>query len=446
MRKLLGRAASSRYLRDALSLSAGTAVAQAVVLAASPLLTRLYTPAHFGLFAFYVAAGSIIALFATGRLELALPLEARRSGALRLASALSWLAIAVCAALTLAACAFGPLIGGWLDLGERTALLPLLPMGALPLALYQVQRYWQVRNGGFRRLAGAMIVRATVSVAIASAIAVWSNDMLWGLVGLILAQFAADWCNLAMAMRGNGRRFWQIMAQPRPFRFRHSLHRHRHNAATLFASQLFSMVSLQTPIYLIGAMFGAAALGFYALADRAIAAPATLLSNALGDVFRQRAAAQWRAEGRFDRLFIQVALLAALLGLVPYGVCVLWGPWLFQLVFGGDWQTAGEVAQITAIAWYAVFVSGAVDKGALIVADHRYIMCWHIGRNVGEIGIAAAAYSCGAGMFAYLWAMAGWRTLFYALDFVIEYRFARTGRPLFSTNAAPSASARETTL
>lgn len=430
MTGLFARLAASRYLRDALALSAGTAVAQALLLAASPLLTRLYTPEHFGLFAFYVAAGSIIALFATGRLELALPLESRRAGALRLLSALTWLAIATCLVLTVLALAVGPLLGAWFGLGDRTALLPLLPLGALPLALYRAQRYWQIRNGGFRHLAVAVIVRAAVSVAIAAAIAIWSNDMLWGLVGLIVAQFAADWVNLAMALRGNSRRFWRVLPRLRPRRAWQALHRHRRNGATLFASQLFSMISLQTPIYLIGTVFGGAALGFYALAERVIAAPATLLSNALGDVFRQRAAAQWREQGRFDGLFIRVALLAALLGLVPYGICIVWGPDLFELAFGAQWRTAGEMVQVTAIAWYAVFVSGAVDKGALIVGDHRYIMAWHVSRNVGEIGIAALSFAVRADLFTYLWGMTAWRTAFYASDMAFEYYFARTGRPL----------------
>ena len=49
----------------------GIAISQAIPIAISPILTRLFTPNDFGIFALYLSIVSIISIVATGRYELA---------------------------------------------------------------------------------------------------------------------------------------------------------------------------------------------------------------------------------------------------------------------------------------------------------------------------------------------------------------------------------------
>ena len=64
----------SDFVRHVVTLMTGTAVAQAIPIAMSPILTRIYTPEDFGLFALYMSTSALLAEVATGRYELAIML------------------------------------------------------------------------------------------------------------------------------------------------------------------------------------------------------------------------------------------------------------------------------------------------------------------------------------------------------------------------------------
>ena len=69
IRKLVPK---SKFSKNVITLITGTALAQAVPIAITPILTRLYTPEDFGVFAVYMALSSILVVLVTGRYELAI--------------------------------------------------------------------------------------------------------------------------------------------------------------------------------------------------------------------------------------------------------------------------------------------------------------------------------------------------------------------------------------
>jgi O-antigen/teichoic acid export membrane protein len=59
----------SEFSRNVLTLMTGTTIAQAIPIAISPILTRIYTPEDFGMFALYMSTASLFSVIATGRYE-----------------------------------------------------------------------------------------------------------------------------------------------------------------------------------------------------------------------------------------------------------------------------------------------------------------------------------------------------------------------------------------
>ena len=62
----------SSYARNVITLMTGTGLAQAIPIAISPILTRLYSPEDFGTFGLYMAIVTIASVLVTGRYELAI--------------------------------------------------------------------------------------------------------------------------------------------------------------------------------------------------------------------------------------------------------------------------------------------------------------------------------------------------------------------------------------
>jgi len=64
----------SEFSRNVLTLMTGTTIAQAIPIAISPILTRIYTPKDFGVFVLYMLIASVVAVIATGSYEHAIML------------------------------------------------------------------------------------------------------------------------------------------------------------------------------------------------------------------------------------------------------------------------------------------------------------------------------------------------------------------------------------
>ena len=74
----------SEFSRNVLTLMTGTTIAQAIPIAISPILTRIYTPEDFGVFALFLAIISILGVVISARYEFAIILPRKDEDALHL--------------------------------------------------------------------------------------------------------------------------------------------------------------------------------------------------------------------------------------------------------------------------------------------------------------------------------------------------------------------------
>ena len=74
----------SEFSKNVLTLMTGTTIAQAIPIAISPILTRIYTPEDFGVLALFVAITTIFGTIANGRYELAIMLPKKDEDAINI--------------------------------------------------------------------------------------------------------------------------------------------------------------------------------------------------------------------------------------------------------------------------------------------------------------------------------------------------------------------------
>ena len=97
------------FLRNVSIMLTGTASGQLVSILLSPILTRLYSPQQFGVLSVYIAVVSILAVIASLRYELTIPLASSDDDAINL--------VAVCAC-ALAITTVAVTVGAFLILAE----------------------------------------------------------------------------------------------------------------------------------------------------------------------------------------------------------------------------------------------------------------------------------------------------------------------------------------
>ena len=72
---------NSKFTKDVVTLVTGTAMAQAIPLALSPILTRLYTPDDFGVLAIYMSLAAVLTVFVSLKYDLAIIIPEKDSDA-----------------------------------------------------------------------------------------------------------------------------------------------------------------------------------------------------------------------------------------------------------------------------------------------------------------------------------------------------------------------------
>ena len=74
----------SEFSQNVLTLMTGSTLSQAIPIAISPILTRIYTPEDFGLYAVYIAIITILGTIVSGRYELAIMLPKKDEDAINI--------------------------------------------------------------------------------------------------------------------------------------------------------------------------------------------------------------------------------------------------------------------------------------------------------------------------------------------------------------------------
>jgi len=362
--------------RAVLTLLAGGVLAQALPLLLGPWLTRLFSPASFGLYHLFAAVAANLAVVACARYEFALPMARDEAEA----SALRALCLRLLAVSTALAAVCGIAWALWLG-----AAWPLwLPAAVGALGLVSLATLNATRAQRFPGLAVARVLQHGGGALLQ----VGAGLLQAGVVGLIAAPIAAalaalavlGWPGPARAARAQ----WQAVAR-------------LHRSFPLLNTPHAFLGALQDTlaVALIAASLGPAAAGAWGLALRYLKAPATLVGGAVSQALYPRlapadgAAPGCTAAGRalVLRTMALLALLAAPL------VALLWwlGPALFVWAFGPDWVQAGELAR--ALALYIGLHFVASPLGVVTMAWHA--QAWALKLALVGQGVFVAALAGG---------------------------------------------------
>jgi len=356
----------SEFSRNILTLITGTTIGQVLPIAAAPILTRIFTPEDFGLFAFYFAIISILAVLATARYELAIILPKRPNDAYQ---------ILILSCVLSATVSFCTLLIIWLfemqiiELIENPSIADFLywiPISIFFMGLYQPLYYWFNREKGYKKMANSRIVQASSMVSSQVAFGLLTNLTALGLIlGQLLGQFLAT-----LYMSQKFIKDTRNIYKPKKLKQLALAKRYINFPKFLMVAHAMNASSRLLPNVLINIFFSATAAGLYLLIQRVIGAPLSIIGNAVGDVFRQQASKAYieRRECivEYKKTFIKLIIIS----LLPFCVLFFIAPDLFSIVFGESWRKAGEYAQILMPMFFFQFVASPLSV-LFIIAEKQ---------------------------------------------------------------------------
>jgi O-antigen/teichoic acid export membrane protein len=405
--------ATSDSLRLAVTrVASGTLVAQTAALAVSPVVSRLFTPADFGAFAVYVATLGVLIPVASLRYEMAVPVAAdddEAASVFRLAATVLLAVVAVCSAAAILRAPVATLLGL-----PATSLVPLLlPVGLLVAGLVQLTSAWAIRRKAYAGLAVSRMAQGTTQAGaqvLAGGVAVPAGllgaDILGRLAGLFM-----------LARRTDAP--WRRWTEPGAFAaMRRAASRYRGFATLTGPAGLFNALVLALPAVMIVRLFGADAGGGYGFGIRLFAAPLTLASQAVGQVFQAEAASVLREGGNALALFDRAASRLIVGGLLLAGVALA-APWFFPPLFGPEWEPAGRMMRLLAPTFAAEAVVSPLSMSAILAQRPELELDASVLRVVVVVAVFVAAtigsWSLSSTLLVYAAAMVATYVVFFVL-------------------------------
>lgn len=326
------------FFRSVGTLASGTAIAQLLLLLCLPIITRLYSPDEFGVFAIYTAWVSMLAIVASLRLEIALPLPETDVDAAGI------LIIAIISILTfsgflaIAGSLFPAIYSQSLGTEKLGLLTWAVPTGVLVTSTYSVLQYWASRKRRYKITANVRVAQS----AIETSAQIGSGFYALGGLGLIGGQIAGRLVAVFFLAISTYRDVAPARSLITRKRIKFLAHHYRRFPLLSTPDALINSSGLQAAIILIAVFVDAAAAGILFLAIRILQLPIGLLANAISQVYLTELPKHIR-EGNDSFLTAQV-----LKNLIDYAV----GPILFIAItanifldffLGEQWGMAGWI-------------------------------------------------------------------------------------------------------
>lgn len=356
----------SRFIKNVALLTAGTAFGQMIIVLVSPILTRLYAPEDFGLFAIYMSIISIIAVIASWRYELAIVLPEKDDDAFNLLL----LCLGIVMLMGILMCIVTWLMGERIvDLMNILSLKPylwMLPLGFVIVGIYQILNYWAVRKEIFKKVSISRVYQSIVASVMQLILGIFGFKSFGLLLGQLLGQMAGVWI-LAMVVKNQkgtlsgGIRFSRIcIIAKRYIRF----------PMYTSWSGVLNALSFQIPILMLSLFFEPHVIGLYALSYRILWTPIQLVGQSAGQVFLNTAA-KFKHQEHITFLTKKFFNNLVYIGIPCFLFICIFAPDIFSFIFGEDWRKAGVYTRWLTPWLFLVFISSPLSVIILIMDKQK---------------------------------------------------------------------------
>jgi O-antigen/teichoic acid export membrane protein len=401
----------SEFTRNVLTLMTGTTIAQAIPIAISPILTRIYSPEDFALFALYGSILMLLSVMATGKYELAITIPKNNIEAKNIVILSILISIFLSIFILILLFAFSDSIANLLKNKNIEDLLFLLPISILSVGFYQSMSYYTNRESKFKRLALSRVIQS-LSVSSISLFFGYIIYLNYGLVlGSVFGQFLAAIILVRLVINDN-KNFLKNIS------FRKIFVVAKKNIKFpkfLIVSNFINTFSQQLPIFLFSIYYSSAVVGYYMLSQRIIKVPSSILANAVADVFRQKASYEFSHNGNCVLLYKKTIKKLFFISIIPFSILFFIAPDLFAFVFGEKWRITGEYVQIMIPMFFLQFISNPLSMLTVIANKQEYDIWWQSMFGIGTLIILLGTHYVNGNIKNTLMYL----TFFYSLMYVI---------------------------
>lgn len=396
--------AKSKEVKSITQLITGTSIAQLIPLLISPILSRLYNENEFGHYSTFYSCVVILTVLNTGRLELALFIPKEPKTLKSIFKTQVYFTIA--SSIVIFAIVSTIII--FVPKNENLAFLDfqfwtVVSLTALFTGIGNGIAYYTNRISEFKSLAQAKVARSSSKA---------SSSLLFGFVklssvGLNFSELISSIVYFSF-LSVKSKIFLGLKLMPTKhslFEAKSTLIRYKNFIKYSVPSGVMENVSAYMPALLVPLYFGFNYLGLFAFAQRIINFPSTLISQAFGEVFKQKFSDRYSKGEACLPLFYRTIKRLLLIAAPGYFILYIIAPEFFILVFGDNWEFSGVLTRYMIPMIILQFIVSPLSSVLLITERQKIDLYFQlvltplifisllVGKYSNDFGLAIQLYS-----------------------------------------------------
>jgi len=380
----------SEFSKNVITLITGTTFSQIIPLCAMPILSRLFTPEEFGVYAFYFSIVTLLIVFSTGRYEFAIPLPKEKKDAWHIL-VLSLLILCIfCLILALIIALFNDQIIGFLNKPVIGKWIYLVPVFVFLTGIYNILTMWmhrqklfvatsfsKIHNNFWEQLVSIFLGLKKNNINLKTFFTKFSslfsqnklihNTNNIGFSGLLIGRFSG-------LLVSNFYLIFKFRNQEKTLGYKTEKSELK-RVALIYKDfpriNMFHALSdeLKTSglSFVILYFFMDRSLGLYNQTYKLLRAPLGVIGSAFGNVFFQKA-----AEMNYNNLPIKALVFKTIkklfwIALPIFALIFIFSPWFFSFFLGEKWADVGIYAQYMTPWLFVNFIFSPVSQVGIIV-------------------------------------------------------------------------------
>ncbi|ANE35134.1 putative polysaccharide translocase [Campylobacter iguaniorum] len=361
----------SEFNKNILTLLSGTIISQAIPIAISPILTRIYAPDDFGIFALFLAISSIFGTIVTLRYEMAIMLPKKDEDAINI---LAMGFIATCF-MSLVFLILVIIFGDWfvarLENKEIGLWLYFIPITVFFLGIFNLLSYFNIRKKNYVNLKNATILKSIIFSVVQLCVGIIKP----GACGLILGDITSKMCANLQLLK-NIIQDKALMSKISKIKIMALAKKYKDFPTHNTISSLFNAFSGQLVFIMIPKIFGFIISGYFFLPNKMIDFSSALISNSISQVYLQNISENKNKNLQnlplFKSTLKKLFLIALCISIVGY----ILSPLVFPFIFGESWAISGEIAQYLFVIFLIKFCVRPLEVTLISYMELKKLAFW----------------------------------------------------------------------
>jgi len=361
----------SEFSRNVLTLMTGTTVAQAIPIAVSPILTRIYTPEDFGVFALFIAITAIFGSVVSGKYELAIMIPKKDEDAINIFVLGCIITCLISLILLIIIVLFNDFFTMILNNDEISSWLYFIPLAVLFSGLFNVLNYFNNRKKYYYDLRNATIIKSMVLAIVQLSIGFLRTGATGLITGSIISNMFAN-----IKLFKNITKDKILISKVSKKQMIELAKKYKNFPKYNLPSTLADAVVQQLPFLLIPKIFSLSISGYFSLSQKLISLPSSLIAKSISQVYYQKISENINNNIKNINILISTIKKLILIAL-PISIFIfLFASDLFRIIFGESWILSGEIAKYLSLIFFITFIVSTLSITLVAYESLKKLANW----------------------------------------------------------------------